>query len=157
MACVEKPATRCRQRAIALIETIVVTPLLLFLVVLTAEVTNGFVEYNTLAKSVRNSTRYVASRSLLGTTGTVVLSAPLTAQARNLVVYGNVIGSGSPILSGLTIGDVQVSQIAGSRDIQVSVSYQYTGLLGGSLPTFGLGTDPGLSITFRATVAMRSL
>lgn len=149
--------SRTRQCGIALIETVIVTPLLLFLIVLTAEVTNGFVEYNTLAKSVRGATRYVAARSLLGTTGTIVISPTLVAQASNLVVYGNVAGSGSPILSGLAVGDVQVSQVAATNDIQVSVSYAYTGLLGGTLPTFGLGTEPNLGITFRATVAMRSL
>lgn len=148
--------TRRRQGGIALIETVVVAPLLLFLVLLTAEVTNAFVDHNTLTKAVRNGGRHLAGQALLGSAGTVEISPQLAAETRNLVVYGNIAGAGPSILRGLAAGDVQVAAI-GSDNVQVTVSYPYSGLLGDSLPALGFGEDTDLGITLEATVTMRAL
>lgn len=145
-----------RQNGLALVETMIVTPLLLFLMLATAEVTNAFVDHNTVSKSVRGAARYVANNSLLGTTGTVVLSAEVTNDARNLVIYGNVAGSGAPLVRGLAAADVQVTDL-GDNTIQVTASYPYTSILGGTLPSFGLGSDLNFGITLVATVAMKAL
>ena len=149
-----KPARR--QRGVAMVETIVVTPLLLFLILLTAEITNAFVEHNTLSKATRSAARYLAANAALGTTGIVVLSGDLTTEARNLVVFGNVAGSGTPILNGLTTGSVDIVDLGG-RNIQVTASFPYSGLLGGTLPAFGLGGDLSTVLNLQATVAMRAL
>jgi Flp pilus assembly protein TadG len=71
------PKTQHRQRGAILAETAVVLPLIIFLVVLTAEVTNAFVDHNTLTKAVRNGARHVASNAVLGTTGVVLLQPQL--------------------------------------------------------------------------------
>lgn len=147
---------KLRQRGAALVETVVISPLLLFLIVLTAEVTNAFVDHNTLTKSARNAARYLASNAALGTTGTVVLTATVVGETRNLVVYGNTAGAGASILPGLAPGNVQVLDIGNDR-VQVTATYAYTGLLGGTLPAFGYGGDPGLAMNLQATVTMRAL
>jgi len=151
-----RPTIRNRLHGIALVETVVVTPLLLFLILATAEVTNAFVDHNTLSKSVRGATRHLANHALLGSTGTVVLTVPIITETRNLVVYGNTAGTGSPVLSGLGVGGVQVVDLGGTN-IQVTASYPYTGLLGGTLPAFGFGADLNMSMTLQATVTMRAL
>ena len=147
--------TQHRQRGAILAETAVVLPLVIFLVVLTAEVTNAFVDHNTLTKAVRNGARHVASNAILGTTGVVLLQPQLVAEAQNLVVYGNVSGGGTAIISGLAIGDVQVQDLGGDN-IAVIASYSYTGILGPVLPSFGFGADSSLTHTLSATVTMRA-
>lgn len=145
-----------RQRGAALVETIVITPLLLFLILLAAEVTNAFVDHNTLTKAVRNGARHLAGTAALGTTGIVVLTAEDISDTRNLVVFGNPAGLGSPVLPGLTAGDVQVIDL-GNRRVQVTASFGYSGLLGGTLPNFGFGPDSSLSMNLQASVSMRAL
>jgi Flp pilus assembly protein TadG len=148
--------TVSRQRGVAVVETVIITPLLLFLILLTAEVTHAFVDHNTLSKSARNGARYLASSAALGTTGVIVLTAQKVNATRNLVVFGNAAGTGSPILPGLTTGNVQVIDI-GNKRIQVTATYPYTGILGDVLPTFGFGADIDLAFDLQATVSMRAL
>ena len=148
--------TQHRQRGAILAETAVVLPLLIFLVVLTAEVTNAFVDHNTLTKAVRNGARHVASHAVLGTTGVVLLQPQLITEAQNLVVYGSVSGGGAAIISGLAIGDVQVQDLGGDN-IAVIASHSYSGILGPILPSFGFGADSSLTHTLSATVTMRAL
>ena len=147
---------RSRQRAAAVVETVVVSPLLLFLILLTAEVTNAFVDHNTLTKSTRNAARYVASNAALGTTGVVLLTATVVGETQNLAAFGNTAGTGTPVLPGLAPGNVQVLDIGNNR-VQVTATYPYTGLLGGTLPAFGFGGDPSLVMNLQATVTMRAL
>ncbi len=145
-----------RQKGVALVETIIVTPLLLFLILATAEITAAFVDHNTLTKSARNAARYVSARALVGSTGTVDLNAALLTEVRNVVVFGNPAGTGTSILPGLNPGDIQVQNL-GNDVIQVTANYAYSGILGGTLPSLGLGSDSDLTINLQATVAMRAL
>jgi Flp pilus assembly protein TadG len=145
-----------KQRGAAMVETTIVAPLLLFLVLLTAEVTNAFVDHNTLSKATRNGARYLAANAALGTTGIVVLRPEVLTATRNLVVYGNVAGSGNAVLDGLTTANVQILDLGGNN-VQLTTSYAYSGLLGGTLPNFGYGSDTGLVMNLQATVSMRTL
>jgi len=147
---------RGRQLGAVLVETVVVTPLLLFLILLTAEVTNAFVDHNTLSKSVRGAARYLAGVAILGTTGEVTLTAAKSLETRNLVVFGNTLGTGNAILPGLTVTDVQVADL-GNNNIQVTADYSYSGLLGGTLPALGFGPDPSVAMTLQASVTMKGL
>ena len=148
--------TRKSQAGIAIVETVIVSPLLLFLLLLGAEVTNAWIEHNTLTKAARIAVRHLASEALNGTTGVVYLAPGLVAETRNLVVFGNAAGTGSPVLQGLTVANVQVLDL-GATNIQVNVSYAYTGILGDTLPNFGIGADSNLALNLRASVSMRAL
>jgi len=154
-----KPAQQiiARLRGAVIIEMVVVTPILLFLMLATAEVTRAFVDHNTLTKAVRNGARFVARRenSRPGTSGIVQISAAVQADARNLVVYGNVAGTGTPALSGFAPGDVVVANIGG-ENIQVTANYATTGILGPILPNF-FGPNINLLHNLQATVTMRAL
>jgi hypothetical protein len=147
---------RRRQNGIALVEAAVVSPLLLFLLLLTAEVTNVFVAHNTLTKAVRSGARYAAANAYGGTTGVVSLTPQLLGEVRNLVVFGTTVGSGAPVLRGLTLLDVQVID-AGDDNVSVTATYAYSGILGGSMPSFGFGADTILTHNLQATVMMRAL
>ncbi len=147
---------RRRQSGVAVIEMVIVTPLLLLLVLGVAELGNAFVQQNTLNKSVRDAARQVAGLALLGTTGTVLLTSDLIADARNLVVYGNVDGVGSPRLPALSVGQVSVSE-AGNNLVTVQANYAYTPIVGPVLETFGIGEGPSMEITLTASATMRAL
>ena len=90
--------TRSRHLGLAMVEFVIALPILLMLIVATAELGRAFVQYNALTKTLRDCARYVASRSLFGSTGTVVINATLQSQTKNLIVYGNIGGSGTPLL-----------------------------------------------------------
>jgi Flp pilus assembly protein TadG len=144
-----------RHRGAVLVEMVLVTPILLFIMLATAEVTRIFVDQNTLTKAVRNGIRHVAANAFQGTTGLVVVSAALRTEAQNLVVYGNIAGTGTPVLAGLTPADVIVTNIGGNN-IEVSAAYAISGMLGPTLPNF-FGPDINLIHNLQATVAMRAL
>ena len=150
------PKMKIRQRGAILAETVVVMPIMIFLVVLTAEITNAFVDHNTLTQAVRGGARHVASNAVLGTTGVVTLQAQLITEAQNLVVFGNISGNPPAIIPGLSVGDVQVLDLGGDN-IAVTASHVYSGILGPVLPSFGYGANSSLQHTLMATVTMRAL
>lgn len=145
-----------RQSGSAIVDTVVATPVFLLLMLASAEVTNAFVAHNTLTKAVRAGARYVADNAIIGTTGVVILTPELIAETKNLVVYGNTAGTGSPVLPGLTVADIQLVD-QGSDNLAINATFGYTGILGGSMPAFGFGGDVGLNHSLQATVVMRAL
>ena len=147
---------RRKQAGVAMVEMVIVTPLLLLLVLGVSELGKAFVQQNTLNKSVRDAARQVAGLALLGTTGTVLLTPDLIADARNLVVFGNVDGVGSPRLPALSVDQVSVAD-AGNDLVTVQADYGYTPIVGPVLETFGIGAGPALDITLTASVTMRAL
>jgi len=151
---------RRRQTGVAMIEMVIVTPLLLLLVLGVSELGNAFMQQNTLNKSVREAVRQVAGLALLGTTGTVLLTPDLIADASNLVVYGTVDPQAAdlPRLPALSVGQVNVSvSDAVNNLVTVQANYAYTPIVSPVLETFGMGVGPSLAITLRASVTMRAL
>lgn len=145
-----------RQSGAAMIEMVVITPLLLLLLLGVSELGKAFVQYNTLNKSVREAARHVAGAALLGTTGTVLITPDLENEGRNLVVYGNIAGSGSPRLPELSIVHVSVTD-GGNDMVLVQADYPYVPITGPVLETFGFGEKPGLEVALTASVVMRAL
>ncbi|KQT10584.1 TadE/TadG family type IV pilus assembly protein [Ramlibacter sp. Leaf400] len=86
----DKPP-RPRQGGTAIIEFALVLPLLVLLSMVVVELGRAMYQYNALAKSVRDAARYLS------------MQAPDTqvAQAKNLVVFGNLAGTGTPLVPGL--------------------------------------------------------
>jgi Flp pilus assembly protein TadG len=147
------------RRGIATIEFAICAPVLIFLMLATAEVGRFLYQYNTLVKSVRDGARYAVIGASVAGGGTrvVSISTEVRNETRNLVVTGNVTGTGTPLLPGLTVDHVTVNN-AGNGFISVVVTnYIYTPVLGATLPTFGFGDPINLSISIPATVVMRAL
>jgi TadE-like protein len=88
------------ERGIQLVELAIVLPVLLILFAATAEFGRYFYEYTTLAKAARIGTRYLVTSKVNCTEAT---------KAKNLVVFGNSAGTGSPLIEGLTIANVSVT------------------------------------------------
>jgi Flp pilus assembly protein TadG len=144
------------QRGAVLVETVLVTPILLAMMLLTAELSRAFIDHNTLTKAVRNGARYLSANAYQGTTGVVTVGAALSAETRNLVVYGNTAGLGTPVLPGLSAADITVTDI-GANNIRVTAAHTISGILGPVLRSFSGGPDTSMVHNLQATVTMRAL
>ncbi len=151
------PRSRFHQQCgVATIEFAICAPVLFLLMFATAEVGRAMLQYNTLVKAVRDGARYVATNAEVGSTRVVNIDATKRDQTRNLVVTGNVAGTGTALLPGLTVNNVAVTDV-GNGFIQVAATYTYVPMVGARLPTFGFGPPINLSVTLPATVVMRAL
>ena len=88
------------ESGLQLVELTIVIPIFLMLLAATAEFGRYFYEYTTLAKATRVGSRYLSVEPRL--------PSPDTA-AKNIVVYGNAAGTGSPILTDLDPSHVVIT------------------------------------------------
>ena len=144
---------RSDERGVQLVEVALVIPIMLLLFGAVAEFGRYFYEYTTAAKAARVGARYLASKSVTSSTN-------YEAQAKNLVVYGNIGGTGTAVLPGLTAANVQVDYIGGPAGVpdvvKVSiVGYQHQSIvnLGALLKNNALSTN----VDVKPSVTMRYL
>jgi Flp pilus assembly protein TadG len=140
-------------RGLQLVELAIALPILVLLFAVAAEFGRYFQEYTTLAKGSRVAARYLATACIDG------VDDPA---AKNLVVYGNVAGTGSPIVEGLGVTNVAIERSVGGvptsgfpETITVKIiNYNHT-------PLFNLGQLMGnslsLDIAVKPSVTMRYL
>lgn len=147
--------TRVRQRGVAILEFVITLPLLMMLILATAEIGRALFQYNTLTKALRDSARYV-SGARPGSTGVFNLTPEIRDAAQRLVVYGNATGAGSALLPDLAPSDVTIVA-SGAGYITVSAVYNFTPMLGAQLETFGVVDPIQLAFPMRAAVVMRVL
>jgi Flp pilus assembly protein TadG len=69
----------------------------------------SFHAYNALRSAVREGARYAAGKTYL--TSTNSYPASWGSEVKNMVVYGNLAGTGSPIISGLQPANINVAVI----------------------------------------------
>jgi Flp pilus assembly protein TadG len=144
------------ERGIQLAELAIVLPILLILFGATAEFGRFFYEYSTLAKATRVGARYLI---------TTPISEQEKANARNLVVYGNLAGTGEPVVEGLTtdnivitarnsVGQVIVAGVPATITVEIS-GFQHESIvsLGGLINNDNLS----LNIDVKPSVTMRYL
>jgi Flp pilus assembly protein TadG len=141
------------EQGVQLLEMAIVIPILLILFAAVAEFGRYFHEYTTLAKASRLGARYLISKS-------VNSSVNYETIAKNIVVYGNASGSGSPILSGLSAANVEVTYagpVAGIPDTVTVTIVNYP-----HQPLFDLGallrnSSLSMAIDVKPSVTMRYL
>ena len=135
-------------RGLQLVELAITVPILVLLFAVAAEFGRYFQEYTTLAKGSRVAARYLATACIDGTDDSA---------AKNLVVYGNVAGTGSPIVNGLGVTNVTIERVPTGFPETVTVkieNFNHT-------PLFNLGRLMGnslsLNIAVKPSVTMRYL
>ncbi len=140
-----------RQHGVAAVEFAIVLPLLALLMLATAELGRLLFQYNAVAKSARDGARFAAKQSL-NAAEVVDLDQiqPFHAfsvrrETQNLVVYGNTLGTGSPLLPGLEISDVTVASPE-ALHVTIRVDYTYAPMIGNSLPV--LIGDGAIALNF---------
>lgn len=139
-----------RQHGIAMVELVIVTPILLLLLLGVTEMGRALFQYNTLSKAVRDSARYYS---------TEVFSGNNIIGAKNLVKYGQT-GVGTPLLPGAyTIPDPVTMIDATGTYVTVTASYSFTFLPGnpldGIVGLFGSALPNPFTLT--ATSTMRAI
>ena len=93
-----KRHSRKGQQGVALVEFALVLPMVLILTFMTAELGRAYYQYDTITKAVREAARYLSVRA----------AGVDEDKAKNIVVYGNPDGTGSPVIKGLTLANVSV-------------------------------------------------
>lgn len=139
------------ERGIQLVEVSIVIPIFLMLFAATAEFGRYFYEYTTLAKAARVGTRYLATNPVKSTEDAI---------ARNIVVYGNPAGSGSPILTGLAPENIEITREGGVPVLPQTVRVQVVGFKHQPIFDLGLLTKTvglSLNIDVKPSVTMRYL
>lgn len=133
-------------RGATLVEFAILLPLMLILLLGITELGRALHFQHRLTRAVEAGARYMARSyrtvdkadpACDNTGGDWAGSA---ANAQNLVVYGTIAGTGSPIISGLSTGDVDVTVdprivtgVGTTCVITVSVTVQYPGLFGAAI------------------------
>lgn len=158
--CLNRMTTGCRrfahclmhcERGTQLVELAIVLPVLIVLLAATAEFGRFFYTYTTLSKAARSGARYLA---------TAAVNATEDANAKNLIIYGNTAGTGTPILAGLTPAQIQITRSGGVPSLPQTVTVKFTGY--SYQPIFNLGALTGnsslsLSIAVAPGTSMRYL
>jgi Flp pilus assembly protein TadG len=139
------------ERGAQLVELAIVLPLFLVMFASTAEFGRFFYEYTTLAKATRAGTRYLI---------TAPSNAASDTEAKNIVVYGNPAGTGTPIVSGLTTANVSVTRVGGVPVLPETVTVSITGYK--YKPVFDVGkminvSALSLNVDVKPSVTMRYL
>lgn len=136
------------QRGVAIVEFALALPLLLLLTFTVTELGRALYQYNTLAKSVRDAARYLSMQQ----------PGTHTAEARNLIVYGNTAGTGTPLALGLTLAQVPtpVWQTAGVNPVINTVTVRINGYQFQSMFSTAFGYTFGTIPYADITATMRS-
>ncbi|MBA4501416.1 TadE/TadG family type IV pilus assembly protein [Marinobacterium marinum] len=156
------------QKGLAVVEITLVLPLLLLLMLATAEIGRMLYQYNTLTQAQRSGARLLATQLNYGqqlvlnvcpvtTASGTPLPDNLETRARNLIVYGAEPGGDEPVLPGLTAADVSFCAVPGLSEVQVHVQYDYSPMLFSQLPTFGLSDPVDIDFTLHSSISMRVL
>jgi Flp pilus assembly protein TadG len=128
------------QRGTALLEFALVLPFILMLIFTVANFGRAMQRYNGAAKAVRDSVRYLS----------VQQQGTHADEARNLVIYGNIAGTGTALDPSVTLSQVNgpTWALAGSDPLINTVTIKVTGytfkpfgvsLFGLALPTITFG------------------
>lgn len=150
------------QKGIAAIELTILLPVMLLLIYATAEFGRVLHQYNMLTQLTRDAGRYISlgkNRADEGSTGVVILTDELKAKTKNILLYGKETVGSEPMLSGLTAADISITEVGiiGNIIIVISVSYDWTPIIGDSMPTFGFGNDIDLSFNLVTEFAVRAI
>ena len=151
-----------KQKGLATVELALVTPFLLVMMLASAEFTRVFYEYNTLTKGVRDAARFMAEDAYNAAQVFEMPANKLTA-ARNIVVYGNINGTGTTVLDGLELSDVTIQQQdLGTapllrEHIEVTVNHNFEAVPGIIASMGFLPQDVSLNFTLTASSTMRGL
>ena len=141
---------------VQLVELAIILPIFVILFAATAEFGRYFYEYTTLAKAARVGARYLVTAKVDCNNGNI---------AKNLVVFGTTDGTGTPILSGLTVNNVSITPndqaCSGTpQGVPETITVSFTGFTHQSV--FDLGallnnSSASLNIEVKPSITMRYL
>ena len=136
-----------QQHGQSVLEFAMVLPLLLLIVFGIIEFGRAYYQYNTLTKAIRDGARYMSKH---------VYSATYETSTKNLVVYGNTFGTGTPILPGLTTARIVLTPVPSGATLAsppdwltVSVNgYPFNSLVPSFIPMGNVTFSPSIQMRF---------
>jgi Flp pilus assembly protein TadG len=143
------------EHGVQLVEIAIVVPILVLLFAAVAEFGRYFYEYTTMAKAARVGARFMSTKSI-DSTNTDWVSA-----TKKLVVYGNTAGTGTPVLPGLTLSNVDVKFAGGTysagNGVPTTVTISFVNYK--HVPVFDLGkmlnvTTLSLNVDVKPSITM---
>ena len=139
------------ESGIQLVEAAIVLPIFLLLFAATAEFGRYFYEYTTLAKAARAGARYLT---------TAETKPSEDVNAKNIVVYGNPTGAGTPIVTGLDTTNISIIRLGGTPGLPETVTVEIVNYKHQPIFDLGLMTKTAglsLNIDVKPSVTMRYL
>lgn len=142
-----------KQKGSSTVEFAIVLPLLLLLIVMVSEFGIMFYRLNAVTKSVQIAARYLSDVSVAQTN-----KATDETNAQRLAVYGNIAGTGTPIVPGLAIANIVITN-PNPQHVRVVATYDSSLISGNSLNALmQLATNGSAAtnfMTLRASSVMR--
>ncbi len=137
------------EQGIQFVELALVMPIFLLLFGAVAEFGRFFYEYTSVAKAARVGARYLTTSKVAVAEDNMV---------KNLVVYGNYAGTGSPVVSGLNTSNVVITRQGGVPALPETVTVQIVGFK--HQPIFDLGkmtkvSSLSMNVDVKPSVTMR--
>jgi hypothetical protein len=147
-----------KQSGTATVETAIVISILIILMLITVEFGRAFYYSNEFNKSVRNAARYLSSNAI-NSTGTMEITVVNRLNAKNLLIYGDVLVAGAPFFPGLTVDDIIIDIVdPGPPYVRIEATWVYSTLFGGSrLPALGISSASEPNLTLDSAIIMRAL
>src|SRR5262249_26608847 len=110
-----------------------------------------FYVYDNLTSAIRGGARYASMRTY--DSGSSTPSTGFSTAVKNMVVYGNVEGTGSPVVLGLTTSNVQViPNMNGS--VPASMTVRITGFVVGQVfGSYTFNAKPSTTFSYTGTYA----
>lgn len=127
-----------KQQGSSTVEFAIVLPLLLLLVVMVSEFGIMYYRLNAVTKSVQIAARYLSDND--------TTPPPDVTTAKNLAVYGNSLGTGTPIVPSFAIANLTVTN-PDALHVQVVATYNSSLILGNSLNALMLLATGGSAAT----------
>lgn len=151
-----------KQRGLATVELALISPFLLIMMLVAAEFTRAFYQYNILTKGVRDAARWAADEGFVGSTGVFQLTNAKKSEAENIAKTGTINGAGAPLLDGVfgefTVDQLDIGNAPVREHVVVTAEYEYQPLAVGGISRMGfLSADIDTSFTLRASSTMRAL
>ncbi len=137
-----------KQKGSSTVEFAMLLPLLLLLILMVSEFGVMFYRLNAVSKSVQVAARYLSNNN--------TTPPPDMAAARNLAVYGNTAGTGTPVVPGFTAANIDITNPI-AQHVQVKVvNYDSNFILGDALNSLvGRVTGGSVPMTLHASSVMR--
>lgn len=129
-----------QQKGLAVVEFAIALPFLILLLSVMGELGYLMFQQNQLSKSIESGAMYAARNARMGT-GLVKIEATTIQNARNLVTFGNMAGTGDKIIDGMEPSDISLTCTYGTDDgfcekegghaaITIQASVNYVPILG---------------------------
>ena len=150
------------QSGLAMVEAIIVLPIILLLAMVAAEFSHMMMLQNTLNKAMQDGATYIAREAIPGDLDQIILDGNVE-DTKNIIVYGEIDGltnGATPVLEGFTLSDVTVELDGLDGHVRIEIEYDFPTIFGDFLSAFGFGASGGgwnLAFPLRSSITVRAL